>query len=127
MRSYCLVLVNLALVARDIATTLEGACLGVPWISTREAEAIEWLSQRNPKEKVRLAVVQSPAAEFLHSPLRQLLQQAGSKVILITDEIGQDRTPECSVLNLPFFTADLEGLLADLFGPHSNGRSSCVT
>lgn len=127
MRSYCLVQVNFALVARDIAATLESARLGVPWISTQESDAVEWLSQRNPGERVRLAVVQASATEFLHSRLRKLLQQAGSKVILITDGIEQERTTECSVLNLPFFTADLEGLLADLFGPHSSGRSGCAS
>lgn len=122
MRSYCLVLVDLALVGRDIAVTLEQSGLGVPVISTHEADALERLSQLEPTGTVHLAVIQADVDTFTQSKLGALLLQAGSKIILINDGLAQTTVGTFPLLKLPFFTEDLEQMLVQMFGPYNRGR-----
>ncbi len=126
MRGFSLVLVNFAVVARDIAVTLQQFDLGVPRISLAHDDAIGWMSSEEVCQNIRLAVVQSSPDAFVSTELCAMLETAKSKVILLVESPDQAKASRFPCLTLPFFTKDLEALIQREFTPQSSGRSGGV-
>lgn len=127
MAKFSLISVKFALVARDIAQTLQQFDLGTPQISSARDEALEWLAQRREDDLIRLAVIQSSPQEFVQSELYPVLAEAGSQVILLVDSLDEAARSTFPTLVMPFFTDDLEELVAQVAGSHKSGRSGGVS
>lgn len=109
-----LVFVNFSIVAKDVSTTLEQLGFGIPLIAASEAEALALMTDLAQGAAVRLAVVQLSPDAFSQSPLRMALEQRGAHVILLDDSSRQpDDGSRYPVLGVPFFTKDLQQLVAD--------------
>ncbi|MGP9788840.1 hypothetical protein [Roseinatronobacter sp. NSM] len=109
-----LVFVNFSIVAKDVSTTLQHLGFGTPLIATTEAEALALMSEHAQGAALRLAVVQLSPDAFSQSPLRGVLEQHRAHVILLdgspcSHSANRSRYP---VLGLPFFTTDLQHLVA---------------
>ncbi|MCC5961950.1 MAG: hypothetical protein JJU09_02385 [Rhodobacteraceae bacterium] len=126
MRGFSLVLVDFAVVARDIAVTLQQFDLGAPRISLAHDEAIGWMTSQDICRNIRLAVIQSSPDAFVRSELCTLLESAKSKVILLVENPDQAKASRFPCLTLPFFTEDLEALIEREFTLQSSGRSGGV-
>lgn len=122
MKKYSLISVSFALVARDIATTLRQFDLGVPEICRASDDAVSWLSQRDQNDLVRLAIIQTSPEKFVKSELHAMLKAAGSQVILLVDTVDDAARSSFPSLVLPFFSEELEALVAQVAGNQSNGR-----
>lgn len=127
MAQFSLISVNFALVARDIAYTLQQFDLGMPQVTPAREEAVAWLSQLAETDMVRLAVIQASPEDFVASDLYQRLAKAGSQVILLVDSLEEAARSTFPALVVPFFTEDLEALVAQLACAHKSGRSGGVS
>lgn len=108
-----LVFVNFSIIAKDVSTTLEQLGMGIPLIAASEAEALALMTDLAEGAALRLAVVQLSPEDFSISPLRDILEQRGAHVILLHDEVHVSETaPPYPVLAVPFFTEDLERMVA---------------
>ncbi|MFN3662910.1 hypothetical protein [Yoonia sp.] len=118
MNSFFLVFVNFSLVAKDVTATLEQMGLGDPLIAASEQDALSKLAALEQGMQVRLAVIQATPAVFAASALRNTLEMLGTKVVLLNDGIPRDNAGSpYPVLSLPFFTEDLEALVAQISDP----------
>lgn len=125
MQKFFLVCVHVPLVAKDISTTLEQLGLGVPLVAESTDEAIGILTQLPPDADVAYALVQSAPEEFAASPLRTALDGLQAKTVLLHDNVPPaDPALSYPVLTLPFFTEDLEGVIASFRAPYKSGRCS---
>ncbi|MGY6695063.1 MAG: hypothetical protein ACXIUW_03410 [Roseinatronobacter sp.] len=115
MQSCFLVLVNFSFVAKDVSATLEQLGHGTPLVPRAEAEALDLLKTLDPGAALRLAVIQCDPIGFATSALRLALEQRGTQIILLHDfaypTVASIPYP---ILTLPFFTEDLEQIIAGL-------------
>lgn len=115
MQSCFLVLVNFSFVAKDVSATLEQLGHGTPLVPRAEADALDLLNALDPGAALRLAVIQCDPIGFAKSALGLALEQRGTQIILLHDFAFPAATAfPYPVLTLPFFTEDLERVIAGL-------------
>lgn len=112
MRDYFLVLARFGIVAQDIAATLEERGLGAPLISLKEEDALAQLSGLDPGAVLRMAVIQRDRDSDTQEALKDALKRAGCTIIWLENSPGATTDEADQVLPLPFFTEDLEQVLA---------------
>lgn len=118
MTNCFLVSVNFALVAKDVAATLQQHDMGKPLIAATQPEAIAKLQALPQDHILRIAVVQMQPDLYAASPLNAILKSLGVPVVLLVDgPVPQTVDQICPVLPLPFFTEDLERALTTLACP----------
>ncbi len=103
LRPAYVILTNQALIARDIALTIEQHDPGAPLIISRTSHEVEAALETTPN--VATAILSLAPSEYLVSPLHNQIKKRGGQVILMgADAEDAPRQEGLSILHRPFTT-----------------------